>query len=66
MKNDSIYTVQFRRKREGATNYRKRLKILASNKPRLVVRKSLKNIHASIIEYDKKGMLLKWHRIRQI
>ena len=59
MKNDSIYTVQFRRKREGATNYRKRLKILASNKPRLVVRKSLKNIQASIIEYDKKGDVVK-------
>jgi len=59
MKNNSIYTVQFRRKREGATNYRKRLKMLSSNKPRLVVRKSLKNIQASIVEYDKKGDVVK-------
>jgi len=59
MKNHSIFTVQFRRKREGATNYRRRLKMLSSNRPRLVVRKSLKNIQASIIEYDKKGDVVK-------
>ena len=59
MKKGSIYTVQFRRKREGATNYRKRLKILSSNKPRLVVRKSLRNIQAAIVEYDKKGDIVK-------
>jgi|TARA_B100001964_G_C14258280_1_gene613678 large subunit ribosomal protein L18 len=59
MKKSSIYTVQFKRKREGTTNYRKRLKILASNKPRLVIRKSLKNIQAAIIDYDKKGDVVK-------
>ncbi len=59
MKKSNIYTVQFRRKREGATNYRKRLKILISNKPRLVIRKSLKNIQAAIVVYDKKGDIVK-------
>lgn len=59
MKKSNIYTVQFRRKREGTTNYRKRLKILSSNKPRLVIRKSLKNIQAAIIDYDKKGDVVK-------
>jgi len=59
MKKSSIYTVQFRRKREGLTNYRKRLKMLVSNKPRLVVRTSLKNIQAAIVEYDKKGDVVK-------
>src|SRR3989338_1493395 len=59
MKKSNIYTVQFRRKREGTTNYRIRLKILASNTPRLVVRKSLKNIHAAIVIYDKKGDIAK-------
>lgn len=59
MKKSGIYTVQFRRKREGATNYRKRLKILTSNKPRLVVRRSLKNIQAAIVEYNKKGDVVK-------
>tara|TARA_Y100000310_G_scaffold342247_1_gene444601 strand:- start:18582 stop:19169 length:588 start_codon:yes stop_codon:yes gene_type:complete len=59
MKKTKIYTLQLRRKREGSTNYRKRLKILASRKPRLVVRRSLKNIQASITEYDKKGDLVR-------
>src|SRR3989338_697304 len=50
-----IFTVPFRRKREGRTYYKKRLKILLSNKYRFVVRKSLKNFYASIIEYIPKG-----------
>ena len=49
------FTVPFRRKREGRTHYRKRLKILLSHKYRFVVRKSLRNFQASIVEYDPKG-----------
>ena len=49
------HTVPFRRKREGKTNYQKRLKILLSSKPRLVVRKSLGNVTAQIVEYSEKG-----------
>lgn len=45
----------FKRKRLGKTNYRKRLRLLLANKPRLVIRKSLKNILAQIVEYDGKG-----------
>ncbi|MBI2523403.1 50S ribosomal protein L18 [Candidatus Woesearchaeota archaeon] len=59
MRKGNIYTVYFRRKRKGFTNYRKRLKILTSKKPRLVVRKSLKNIQANIIEYNQKGDIVK-------
>ena len=55
MKKQTNYTVQFRRKRDGSTNYRKRLKILVSNKPRLVARRSLKNMQASIVDYSSKG-----------
>jgi len=50
-----IYTVPLRRKRQRRTNYKKRFKILTSNKTRLVVRKSLKNLQVSIIEYGTKG-----------
>ena len=50
-----IFTVPFRRKREGRTYYRKRIKLLVSNKYRLVVRKSIKNIQASIVSFDPKG-----------
>lgn len=45
----------FKRKILGKTNYRKRLKLLLANKPRLVVRKSLKNISAQVVEYGEKG-----------
>lgn len=54
-KKNKTYRVMFRRKREGRTNYKKRLNILVSNKLRLVVRKSLKNIQVSIVDYDPKG-----------
>ncbi len=49
------YRVPFRRRREGKTNYHKRLKLLKSRKPRLVVRKSLNHHIAQIIVYDPKG-----------
>ncbi len=49
------YRVPFRRRREGKTNYRKRLKLLLSGKPRLVVRKSNQHILAQIVVYDPKG-----------
>lgn len=55
MTKGKIFTVPFRRKREGRTYYKKRLKILISNKHRFVVRKSLKNLHASIVKYNPKG-----------
>ncbi len=47
--------VDYRRKREGKTDYRLRLKLLKSEKLRLVVRKSLKNILVQAVEYDANG-----------
>ena len=55
MKLKPTYKMPFRRRREGRTNYKKRLKLLLSRKPRLVVRKSLKYIRAQIVEFDPKG-----------
>ena len=55
MMKGKIFTVPFRRKREGRTYYKKRLKILLSNKPRFVVRKSLKNFYASLVQYNPLG-----------
>lgn len=49
------YKVPYRRRREGKTNYRKRLKLLLSRKPRLVVRITNRRVIAQIIEYDPKG-----------
>ena len=55
MKRHKRYSVAFRRKRAGKTDYRKRLKSLLANKPRLVVRKSSKNVLGQIVDYDKNG-----------
>lgn len=47
----------FRRRREGKTDYRKRMRLLASGKPRLVVRKSLKHMRAQLVTQGNKGDL---------
>ena len=49
------YKVPYRRRREGKTNYRKRLKLLLSRKPRLVVRITNTRVIAQIIEYHPDG-----------
>jgi len=49
------YHVKSRRRREGVTDYRHRLKLLKSRKVRLVVRKSLKNTQIQFIEYKEDG-----------
>jgi large subunit ribosomal protein L18 len=51
----TMRTVPYRRKREDKTNYKKRLKLLLGNKPRLVVRKALKNILVQLVEYSPQG-----------
>jgi large subunit ribosomal protein L18 len=48
-------TIAYRRKRQSKTDYRKRIKSLKSDTPRLVVRPSLKNIIVQIIDYSAKG-----------
>ena len=49
------YSVKPRRRREGKTDYRKRLKLLRSGKVRIVVRKSLKNTQIQFVEYKESG-----------
>lgn len=48
-------TVYLRRKRSGKTNYRTRLRLLSSKRPRLVVRKSLKNLILQVVDYAPVG-----------
>ena len=55
MKQGPRYHVKPRRRREGKTDYRKRLKLLKSRKVRIVVRKSLKNIQVQFVEYHESG-----------
>lgn len=49
------FTVHFRRRREGKTKYRSRLRLLKSRTLRLVVRKTNKYIIAQVVDFDIKG-----------
>jgi len=51
----SISFVPYRRKREGRTNYRKRLKSLVSGMNRLIVRKTNKNMIVQLAAYSDRG-----------
>ena len=45
----------FKNKRLSRTNYRRRLQLLISGKPRLVVRKTLKHTLLQLVAYDENG-----------
>jgi len=49
------YSVKFRRRRSGKTNYKKRLAFMKSEKPRLVVRRSNRYLVAQLVNYDQVG-----------
>ena len=51
----SVIAVPFRRKLSGRTNYRKRLALLKSNTPRLVVRKTLTSIIFQVVNLAEGG-----------
>ncbi|MGB9683950.1 MAG: 50S ribosomal protein L18 [Candidatus Bathyarchaeales archaeon] len=55
MAKDARYSVPYRRRREGKTNYRKRKALVISGKPRLVVRGTLKNMVVQIIAAKPHG-----------
>ncbi len=50
-----IFRVAFRRRREGKTNYAKRLALVKSGKPRMVVRRSNAGVIVQFVEFDPKG-----------
>jgi len=49
------YRVDFRRRREGKTNYKKRLALLKSRKQRLVLRLSNQGLVCQVVEYKQEG-----------
>ncbi len=49
------YVVPFRRRRSKSTNYAKRLALVKSGKPRMVVRKSNKHVLVQIVEFNPSG-----------
>lgn len=59
MATNKKYNVEYKRKREGKTDYKQRLLMIKSRLPRFVVRKTLKHIQIQIIEYSQKGDQIK-------
>lgn len=55
MARSSRYSVSYRRRREGKTDYRKRKALILSRMPRLVVRGTLKNIIVQIVAAKPHG-----------
>tara|TARA_Y100000310_G_scaffold345598_1_gene467058 strand:- start:6310 stop:6861 length:552 start_codon:yes stop_codon:yes gene_type:complete len=49
------YTVAFKRKRKGKTDYRKRMMYLKSGKARLVVRPSQNNLQMQVVSFNDSG-----------
>ena len=49
------YKVYYRRRREGKTNFAKRLALVKSGKPRMVVRRSNRGMVVQFINFDSKG-----------
>lgn len=55
MAQNAIYTVKYRRKREGRTHYKKRLELLKSGLTRLVIRRSNNTITFQFVTYHEDG-----------
>ena len=53
------YTVAYRRRREGRTDYKLRLRLLKSRKPRLVVRRTASGVILQLVEYAPDGDLVR-------
>lgn len=53
------YRVPFRRRREGKTDYRQRLRLLRSEKTRMVVRRSLRDTTVQFIDFGPTGDLVR-------
>ena len=55
MKTGPRFRVHFRRRREGRTDYRVRLKLLKSGRTRAVVRISERRVRVALVEFDPTG-----------
>ncbi len=55
MSGGKAYTIDYKRKRLGRTDYRSRIKLISSGMPRVVVRRSLNNSYVQIAEFHAEG-----------
>ncbi len=57
--NSPTYRVPFRRRREGKTKYKTRFALLKSRKPRIVVRKTNRDLIVHLVTYSPEGDVTK-------
>lgn len=55
MRNEAVIDLKFKRRRQGVTNYKKRLALVKSGLDRVVVRQSGRRVLGQIVRYDAKG-----------
>ncbi|MBN3037479.1 MAG: 50S ribosomal protein L18 [Candidatus Diapherotrites archaeon] len=55
MTQNTTYTMRFRRRREGKTDYHRRLRLLKSRIPRFVVRVLPRQVITQVINFNEKG-----------
>lgn len=55
MTRGKVRIIAHRRRREGRTDYRQRLALIKSEKPRFVVRRSVNSLTCQFIQHDSKG-----------
>ncbi len=55
MARKKVYSLAYRRKREGKTDYKKRFRLLMAEKPRLVVRRSNRNMLVQVVRFSPQG-----------
>ncbi|KHO55772.1 MAG: large subunit ribosomal protein L18 [archaeon GW2011_AR21] len=55
MAHKSTFETKFKRRKNGKTDFKRRLELLKSKKPRLVVRGSNKRYSAQVVKYNPKG-----------
>ena len=58
MANKKPRTILYRRKKEQKTDYKKRLRLIMSKKPRIVVRFSNKRVIAQLVQFASEGDLI--------
>jgi large subunit ribosomal protein L18 len=51
----STYSAPFKRRKQGKTNYSKRLAMAKTNRPRIVVRKTNKYVYLQAIQFNRDG-----------
>jgi large subunit ribosomal protein L18 len=54
-----VYAIKYRRRREGRTNYHKRLKLLQSGSTRVIVRRSNTGMTVQFADYQPTGDLIR-------